>query len=173
MTCDLMALVKGEYTWGMQKKYIVTLTEPEREQLKSLIAAGRGPARRLAHARILLKADQGVSGPAWRDEAVAEAVEMSVPTVERVRQRFVEEGLDAALARSRPRREYRRKLDGQQEAQLIALACSGPPEGQARWTLHLLADKMVELEYVDKVSYQTVRRVLKKTSLNPGSRSSG
>lgn len=157
----------------MSKKYIVTLTKPEREQLKNLIAAGKGPARQLAHARILLKADQGADGPAWFDDTIAQAVEMSVPTVQRVRQRFVAEGLDAALARRHPRRKYWRKLDGHQEAQLVALTCSTPPEGQAQWSLRLLADKMVELEYVDDLSYQTVRRVLKKTSLNPGARSSG
>lgn len=158
---------------GMRKKHIVTLTESEREQLKNLIAVGKGSARLLAHARILLKADHGADKPACSDAAIAEAIEVSVPTVQRVRQRFVEEGLDAALVRRRPRREYRHKLDGHQEAQLVALTCSTPPEGQARWTLRLLADKMVELEYVEELSYQTVRRVLKKTSLSPGARSSG
>jgi transposase len=128
------------------------------------MAAGTESARKLIHARILLKADQSEEGPAWVDERIAEAVEVSQPTVSRVRKQYVVEGLDAALNRRPPRREYRRKLDGEQEAHLIAIACSSPPEGQARWTLHLLADRLVELEVVDSVSYQTVRRTLKKTN---------
>jgi transposase len=147
----------------MKKKYPVTLTETEREHLKSLIAAGTAPARKLTHARILLKADQSPEGPGWVDEQVAEAVEVSQPTVSRVRKQYVEEGLEAALNRRTPNREYHRKLNGEQEARLIALACSEPPEGQARWSLRLLADRLVELEVVDDLSYQTVRRTLKKT----------
>jgi transposase len=149
----------------MKKKYPVTLTEAQREQLKSLIAAGTAPARKLAHARILLKADQSPEGPGWVDEQVADAVQTSQPTVARVRKRYFEEGLEAALNRRAPDREYRRKLDGEQEAHLLALACSEPPQGQARWSLRLLTDKLVELEIVEEeVSYQTVRRILKKTS---------
>ncbi len=148
----------------MKKKYPVILSEAEREQLKSLIAAGSAPARKLTHARILLKADQSPEGPGWVDEQVADAVETSQPTVCRVRKQYFEEGLQAALNRRPPNREYHRKLDGEQEARLIALACSEPPEGQARWSLRLLADKMVELEVVDDLSYQTVRRTLKKTN---------
>ena len=146
----------------MKKKYPVILTEAERERLKSLIAAGTAPARKLAHARILLKADQGPQGPGWVDEQVAETLETSQPTVARVRRQYVEEGLEAALDRRPPNREYRRTLDGEQEARLLALACSEPPEGQARWSLRLLADKLVELEVVEEISYQTVRRALKK-----------
>jgi hypothetical protein len=142
----------------MKKKYPVILTEAEREELRRLIAAGTSPARKLVHARILLKADQSPQGPCWVDEAIAEAVEVSQPTVARVRKQYFEEGLEAALNRRPPNREYRRKLDGEQEARLIALACSEPPEGQARWSLRLLADKLVELEVVEEVSYQTVRR---------------
>jgi DNA-binding transcriptional ArsR family regulator len=148
----------------MKKKYPVILTEAQREHLKSLIAAGTAPARKLTHARILLKADQSPEGPGWVDEAIADAVETSQPTVSRVRKRYFEEGLEAALNRRPPNREYHRKLSGEQEARLIALACSEPPEGQARWSLRLLADKLVELGVVDEeVSYQTVRRTLKKT----------
>jgi DNA-binding transcriptional ArsR family regulator len=150
----------------MKKKYPVNLTRTEREHLRSLIAAGTAPARKLTHARILLKADQSPEGPAWVDEEVAEAVEVSQPTVSRVRKQFFEEGLEAALNRRPPNREYHRKLDGKQEAHLIALACSEPPEGQARWSLRLLAERMVELEVVDDLSYQTVRRTLKKTNLS-------
>jgi transposase len=148
----------------MKKKYPVILTEAQQEHLKSLIAAGTAPARKLTHARILLKTDQSPQGPGWVDEQVADAVETSQPTVARVRKRYFEEGLEAALNRRPPNREYRRKLDGEQEARLIALACSEPPEGHARWSLRLLADKLVELEVVEEeVSYQTVRRILKKT----------
>ena len=149
----------------MKKEYPVILTETQREHLlKSLIAAGTAPARKLTHARILLKADQSSEGPGWVDEKVAEAVETSQPTVARVRKQYVQEGLEAALNRRPPNREYRRKLDGEQEARLVALACSEPPEGQARWSLRLLADKLAELEIVEEeVSYQTVRRTLKKT----------
>lgn len=148
----------------MKKKYPVILTQTEREQLKNLIAAGTAPARKLTHARILLKADQGSEGPGWVDEQVADAVEVSQPTVSRVRKQYFEEGLEAALKRRPPNREYHRKLDGEQEARLVVLACSEPPERQARWSLRLLAEKMVELEVVDDLSYQTVRRTLKKTN---------
>jgi transposase len=157
-------MVWGMFVAIMKKKYPVILDGSERDNLKSLIAAGTAPARKLTHARILLKADQSPEGPAWVDEEVAEAVEVSQPTVSRVRKQYFEEGLDAALNRRPPNREYHRKLDGEQEARLVALACSEPPEGQARWSLRLLADRMVELEVVEKISYQTVRRTLKKTN---------
>ena len=147
----------------MKKKYPVILSGAQREHLKSLIAAGTAPARKLTHARILLKADQSPEGPGWVDEQVADAVEVSQPTVARVRKQYFEEGLEAALNRRPPKREYQRKLDGEQEAHVLALACSEPPEGQARWSLRLLADRLVELEVVEEVSYQTVRRILKKT----------
>ena len=148
----------------MHKRYPVTLTDTERELLRRLIGAGTESARKLTHARILLKADQGPAGPGWTDEAIAEAVEVSPPTVARIREQYVTEGLEAALNRRAPTRQYRRKLDGAQEARSIAVACGAPPEGAERWTLRLLADKLVALEVVDDVSYQTVRRVLKKTS---------
>jgi transposase len=148
----------------MHKHSPVILTAPERDALKRLLAAGTESARKLAHARILLKADQGPDGPGWVDQAIADAVEVSQPTISRVRKQYVEQGLEAALNRRPPTREYVRKLDGVQEAKLIALACAKPPTGQARWSLRLLADKLVELEIVeDAVSYQTVRRILKKT----------
>jgi hypothetical protein len=132
----------------------------------SLQEARRTLERQLMHARILLKADQSAKGPAWTDEAIAQAVEVSQPTVFRVRRHYVEHGLEAALNRRPPTRVYVRKLDGAQEARLIAVACGTPPQGQARWSLRLLVDKLVELEVVDDVSYQTVRRVLKKTRSN-------
>jgi transposase len=145
------------------KKYRVTLTAEERRQLQDLIAAGTAAARKIAHARILLKADAAEGGPAWADQRIAEALEVGVATVERVRQRFVEEGLGAALCRKkqdRPSRE--RLLDGAAEARLIALACSSPPDNRPCWTMRLLADKLVELEVVEAVSDETVRRVMKK-----------
>lgn len=152
----------------MKKQYIVTLTQLQRQQLQDLISAGTGEARTLAHARILLKADQGDEGPGWKDEDIARALEVSRPTIGRVRQRFASEGLEGALHRRLPRRQYQTKLDGHQEAHLVAVACSKPPEGQGRWTLRLLANRMVELEYMDSLSYETVRRVLKKTGSSPG-----
>jgi len=147
------------------KRYIVTLTEQEREELSQLISKGKGAARKLLHARILLKADSRVG---WIDQHIAEALEVSVSTIERVRERFVEEGLGAALDRQAPKREYKRKLNGEQEAHLIALVCSPPQQDRGRWTLKLLAQKMVELEYVDRVAPETIRQTLKKMNLSPG-----
>jgi transposase len=152
----------------MKKKYIVTLTEEERRMLQEMLSRGKAAARKLMHARILLKADAAAGGPAWDDQRIAEALEVGRATVERVRKEFVEEGLEVALERRKPRRVYPRKLDGDGEAHLIALACQAPPEGRSRWTLKLLADRMVELEYVDEISYQTVRRTLKKTNSSLG-----
>jgi len=151
------------------KKYKVTLTAEERKSLQELISAGKASALKLIRARILLKADAASGGPAWIDERIAEAIEVNVTTVERIRQRFVEQGLEAALSRKpqdRPSRQ--RKLDGRSEARLIALACSAPPTGRTAWTLRLLADKLVELEIVDTISDETVRQVLKKTNSSRG-----
>jgi transposase len=150
------------------KTYIVELTSEERNQLKRMINIGRTAAYKQRHARILLLSDQGSKRPTMKDNDIAKAVGCGRATVERVRKRFVEEGLQEALARHKSRRQYQRKLDGKGEAHLIALACSEPPEGQKRWTLRLLADRMVALEYVDCLSYQTVRRTLKKTNLSLG-----
>jgi transposase len=147
------------------KKYKVTLTSAERQQLSDMIASGKAAARALAHARVLLKADAADGGPAWTDERIAEAVEVGRATVERIRQRFVEGGLEAALGRKpqdRPSRE--RILDGRGEAHLVALACSAPPAGRKQWTLTLLADTLVELAVVGAISDETVRRALKKTN---------
>jgi transposase len=147
----------------MTKKYRVTLTPAEREELERLLARGKADVRKIKHAQILLKADEADDGPAWSDVRIAEAVEAGTATVERVRQRFVEEGLASALSPYRGgKRIYERKLDGAQEAHLIALACSAPPDERARWTLRLLAQRMVELAYVDTLSYETVRQTLKK-----------
>jgi transposase len=152
----------------MKKTYVVTLTQEERRMLQEMLSRGKAAARKLMHARILLKADVAAGGPGWNDEVIAEALEVGRATVERVRKEFVEEGLEAALERRKPRRQYWRKLDGDGEAHLIALACQKPPEGYCRWTLKLLADRMVQLEYVDEISYQTVRRTLKKTNSSLG-----
>ena len=144
-------------------RYIVRLTEAERLQLELMLSKGRHAAATAARARILLKADEGEGGPGWKDGEIVKALDTSLSTVHRVRQALVESGLEAALYR-KPAAHRPRKLDGAQEARLIALACSEPPEGKPRWTLRLLADRMVELEYAETVSYETVRRVLKKTN---------
>ncbi len=144
---------------GMRKKYIVKLTAKEKEQLRMLLSSGKERVRKLTRARILLKANEG-----WTDRSICVALDVSRPTVERTRRRFVEEGFEASLSHRSPRRVYERRLDGDAEAYLIALACSSPPEGRERWTLRLLAERLVMLEQVDveSVSYETVRQVLKK-----------
>ena len=152
----------------MKKKYIVTLSDEERGALRAMIATGKASARKLTHARILLKAERRNKHREWEDTRIAGALDVAVSTIEKVRQRLVEEGLEAALVPRPPRREYARKLDGKEEAHLIALACSTPPEGHGRWTLRLLADRMVRLEHVDSLSHETVRQVLKKTSSSRG-----
>ena len=145
------------------KVYRVRLAPQERAQLEELLSKGKAAARTLTHARILLKADEGEAGPHLSDEAIAEALDVNRSTVERVRIRCVEEGFEAAL-RPRPSRQvHPRKLDGAQEAHLVAVACSPAPNGRARWSLRLLADKLVELEIVEAISYETVRQTLKKT----------
>ena len=151
----------------MLKKYVVRLDEAERAFLADLVSTGTAAARTLTHARVLLKADQGPGGPGWTDEQIADALEVGRRTVERVRAALVEEGLDAALRRRRPPARPR-TLDGAGEARLVALACSAPPEGRARWTLRLLADRLVELEVVDAVCPETVRQALKKTRSSRG-----
>ena len=149
----------------MDKKYRVTLTFEERDALERRVRSGKGAARMLNHARVLLKADEGDGGPGLTDAEVADALETGPATVARVRQRFVEQGLAAALVPKPTARAYARKLDGAGEARLVALACSAPPEGRKRWTLQLLADRMVVLGHADDgLSYETVRRALKKTS---------
>ena len=153
----------------MAKKYRVTLTGAERAELAALLARGKADVRKLKHAQVLLRADEGEAadgagnGPGWCDTRIAEAVGVGLATVQRVRQRFVGDGFAAALSTYRTGgRVYERKLDGAQEAHLVALACGTPPEGRARWTLRLLASQMVELQHADAVSHETVRQVLKK-----------
>src|ERR1700736_1223609 len=140
------------------KLYRVRLAPQERAYLLELVSKGKAAARTLTHARILLKADEGEAGPRLSDEAIAEALDVNRSTVERVRIRCVEDGFEAAL-RPRPSRQlHPRKLDGAQEAHLVTLACSPAPNGRGRWTLRLLADKLVELELVDGISHETVRQ---------------
>jgi transposase len=139
------------------KKYIIDLTAEERQELQNLIGRGKLSVRKVTRARILLRADEG-----WKDEDIAAALDSSVPTVERIRKRFVEGGLPKAL-NDDPRPGARRKLGARGEAYLIALACSPPPDDHDHWTLRLLADKLVELEVVDSISHEAVRQTLKKT----------
>lgn len=146
----------------MRKKYVVRLTDKECEKLQGLIRSGQAPARRIARGRVLLKVDE--NGEALTDRQAACACEVSAGTVARLRRLYATEGFQRALYRKKPDRDYKRKLDGETEAHLIALACSQAPEGRSRWSLRLLASKMVELGLVEEVSYGTVRRVLKKTS---------
>jgi len=158
----------------MSAKRAVVLTDEQRERCWELVRSGRAPARTILHAQVLLKTDRGPQGPGWTDQAISEAFGVSTVTVAHVRKTMLDEGLEAALCHYRgPRREYRRKLDGHQEAHLIAMACSKPPKGHKRWSLRLLSQRMVQLEHVDSLSHETVRQTLKKTSCNPGATCSG
>ena len=147
---------------GKEAKYVVRLTEDERHALEGLLSGTRIAADRALRARILLKAD--LDGDAWSDTEIADAFDVGVSTIHRLRQRLVEEGFEAALSRRPMSSKRPTKLDGAQEARLIAIACGPAPEGRARWTLRLLADKLVELEVVDSIGTETVRQTLKKTS---------
>jgi hypothetical protein len=152
----------------VEKKYRVTLTPQERVELERMTRTGKAAATKLTHARILLLADEGPGKPARSDGQIVESLSVSKNTVCRVRERFVEQGFEAALVRKPSARTYARKLDGRGEAHLIALACSDPPAGRSDWTLQLLADRMVAMGQVDALSYETVRQVLKKTSSSRG-----
>ena len=152
----------------MKKRYLVTLTIQEREQLQALVSKGKAAARRLTRARILLLADEADGGPRKSDPEVAEALGCGRATVERVRKQFVEEGLEATLTPKPTTRTYENRLDGKAEAHLVAIACGAPPEGRSRWTLRLLADRIVGLGYVESVSHETVRQTLKKTNSSRG-----
>ncbi|MBD1912304.1 helix-turn-helix domain-containing protein [Leptolyngbya sp. FACHB-8] len=151
-----------------KKKYIVALTEQERETLEKLTTTGKTSAYKMNHARILLKADINRAEGGWTDEAISDALDISIATIERVRQRFVETSLEAALTRQVQHQRKARRLDGEQEARLITMTCGEVPDGRARWSLRLLAEKMVELEYVESISHETIRQTLKKTSSSPG-----
>ena len=141
----------------MAKKYIVKLTREEKATLKGIISSGKHSAKKVIRARILLKTDE-----LWTDAKISEAFDIDIQCIERMRKHFVEEGLEKFLKGRRGNRQYFRKLDGKQEAQLIATTCSEPPKGRSRWTLQLLADRIVELKYVDSISHETIRKTLKK-----------
>lgn len=149
------------------KKYIVSLTKEEQKSLEDLTKTGKAAAAKINHAKILLKADINRAEGGWKDQSISVALDISVSTIEQVRQRFVEEGLESAI-NPRRRTSIPKKLDGEIEAHLIAIACSEAPAGSSRWTLRLLSDKMVSLGYVDSISHESVRQVLKKTSLSLG-----
>jgi transposase len=146
----------------MAKKYLVRLAADERTYLQGLIHKGKVAAYKRLHAEILLKADISEWGDKWRDSRISEAFGVSTRTIERVRQRLVQEGLEAALNRAKPTRVRNRVIDGENEAHLIALACGDAPTGRSRWSLRLLGQRMVELGYVESVSHETVRQTLKK-----------
>ena len=154
----------------MEKKYIVDLTTEERSDLESRLQGGQMSVRKVKRIQILLKADEG-----WNDERIAEAYDVGLSTVERTRRKFVERGLEGAIANRRPRREYPRKLDGKAEAHLIALMCGPAPAGYARWSLRLLADELVKIEgiEIEGISHETVRQTLKKTNLSLGAKNNG
>ena len=152
----------------MEKRYRVTLTVEERQELQKLVSVGKAAARKLMRARVLLLANQAEDGPAKADPEIMEALGCGRATVERVRKQLVEEGLEAVLQPKPSTRVYERKMDGRTEAYLIALTCGAPPAGRSRWTLRLLGDRMVGLGYVESLSHETVRRTLKKTNLSLG-----
>ena len=154
----------------MEKKYIVDLTTEERSDLEDRLRGGQMSVRKVKRIQILLKADEG-----WNDERIAEALDVGLSTVERIRRKFVERGLEGAIINRRPRREYPRKLDGKAEAHLIALMCGPAPAGYARWSLRLLADELVKIEGVEieDISHETVRQTLKKTNLSLGAKNNG
>ncbi len=150
------------------KKYKVTLTQKEREELLSITKGGMHSSKKVIHSLILLNCDEGKFSKKVNNEEVARVLKIGSRTIDRLKKKFVEEGFEAALENRPTTRVYKRKADGDVEAHLVALSCSKAPKGFTRWSLRLLADKMIELEYVDDISHETVRRVLKKTNLSPG-----
>ena len=156
-----------------KKKYIVSLTVSERKYLEQLTKKGKITAYKMNHARILLKADINQKEGGWTDRQIGESLDIGHATIERVRQRFVEEGIESALSRRAPKKRRSKIIDGEKEAYLIAIACSQTPAGKSNWTLQMLADKMVELNYVEQVSTETIRQTLKKTNLSFGAMNPG
>jgi transposase len=155
------------------KKYIVDLTPSERSEVSKITNKGKTAAYKINHARILLKADINQEGGGWTDSKISESLNIGHATIERVRKRFVEEGIESALNRREQKKRRQRIIDGEKEAYLIAIACSETPGGKSNWTLQMLADKMVELKVVEQVSIETIRQSLKKTNLNLGSMNLG
>lgn len=152
----------------MNQKYKVQLNDQQRQQLEKLISSGWGSARAITRAYVLLKSDCSPNGPSWSYQQISTAFNVSQVTISNIRKTFVDLGLDASVYRKKPNRVYEMCLDGESEAHLIALACSEPPDGQERWTLRLLRDRMIQLEYVEDVSHETIRTTLKKTNLSLG-----
>ena len=150
------------------KRYRVKLTKEERDELTALVNRGKGSARRMRRARILLMADEEQAGGGWKDADIAKALGAHQRTIERIREKCVEAGIEAALNHTRPKRSRSKTLDGAAEARLVQLACSTPPDGYERWSMHMLADRLIELEVVERVSRETVRTTLKKMNLSPG-----
>ena len=150
------------------KRYRVKLTKEERDELTALVNRGKGSARRMRRARILLMADEEQAGGGWKDADIAKALGAHQRTVERIREKCVEEGIEAALNHTRPKRSRSKTLDGAAEARLVQLACSAAPDGYERWSMQMLADRLIELEVVERVSRETVRTTLKKMNLSPG-----
>lgn len=156
------------------KKYIITLTKEERDALRDVTSKGTHQAQKILNAQILLACDEGEHQPKRStNEKISEFLGISMRKIDHVKKRFVMEGMEAVLAKKKGNHSYEKKVDGDVEAHLVAMSCSEPPEGYARWSLRLLADKAVELGYVDSISYESVRTVLKKTKLNPGKQKVG
>lgn len=152
----------------MNQKYLVKLSENERTQLKKLISSGTAPARKLRRAQILLKSDSSTDGANWNYQAICEAFDVSNVTVSEVRRTYLAGGLETVLNRKKPDRIYEHRLDGENEAHLIALVCSETPSGRDFWTLRLLRDRFIQLGYVESISHETIRTTLKKTNLSLG-----
>lgn len=165
---DQLTIRVDQESKEMKPKYVVKLTESERLQLKELISSGEASARQIRRAYILLKSDSSPGGPSWKYKDICAAYEVSSLTVYNVRKNYVEDGLKRAMLRKKPERVYERRLDGEGEAHLIALACSEPPDGYERWSLRLLQDRLVRLEIVENISHETIRQTLKKTSSSLG-----
>jgi transposase len=157
----------------MPKKYEICLTPEERQELGDIVGKNKANRAKIINAFVLLRSDSGAQGENWTDEAISTSYKVSVSKIERLRERFVEEGMESTLSRKAGSGGNRRKIFGDEQAHLVALCCSPPPEGRNRWTLRLLADKMVELEYVETVSHETVRLTLKKTNLSLGKGGNG
>lgn len=154
-------------------KYKVTLTEAERDELETLVSKGKHPVSRIKDALILLSCDEGENAAKYPNRVISDVARVSMKTIDRVKKKFVEEGFDAVMNPGKSKRLYVKKFDGELEAHLVALCCSKAPDGYAKWSLRLLADKMVELQYVDEISHESVRQILKKTNLSLGKASDG
>ena len=150
------------------KKYKVTLTQEEREELEILISKGKHSSTKVKNALILLNVDEGDHSKKYTNQVISDVINVSMKTIDRIKKKFVEEGFDAVIHPGKSKRDYIKKVDGDIEAHLVALCCEDAPAGYSKWSLRMLADKMVELKYIDSISHETVRQVLKKTSLNHG-----